>query len=149
MKATIIVLFILLLFITSVDIFAATGNVKIYKKVGKTEGTRWWNGDVTYPCPLEGGSDCKVTIKEKSNCNIINVGDGFLLTITIDEIDFINLSNQEVISVQVANSYLYNGEFELRIEDCNEFPSLVGITVDIPTTVINQEKKFQVFIPLI
>ena len=136
------------LFVNLTNIFGATATIKTFEKVEKGKGTRLWQGDPVFVCPFEISTDCKVTVTEKKTCDVQSNSNGFILTVTINEIVCTNLSTNESVSSQVENSYLYNGEFSLRIEDCSEYPALIGVTVDIPTIMLNQDKSFQLFIPI-
>lgn len=128
---------------------AAVGEIVVVKKVPVGEGDRLWGSNPTYPCPFKLGTDCKVSAKENNICDIEAVGYGYLVTITIDEINCTNLVTSETKQSQVAYSNIYDGEFAVRIVNCSEFPVLNGITVDIPDTIIDEDNNIKVLIPLV
>ncbi len=136
MKKLIFILTILFCFISYNMSYAATA--KIFEKVPKGQGTRWWNGDVTFPCPFSGGTDCKIKTINKSYIDILEVDYGYIATIGIDEIKYENVISDEIISSDVPGTRIFRDEFILTILHCDEFPSLIGISVDIPETIVDE-----------
>ena len=142
------IIFVFMISLLSINFaYSATATGWTFTKVKNGQGTRQWNNDIQMPCPLNFKQDCKVTIRSNSNLEVESVLYGFIIKVTIEDIEYQNMITNEVIEGDVPGSIIYDGEFELRIDSSAEYPELNGVTVDIPNTIINNNGIIHLFVP--
>ena len=143
----IIVIFLLLL-LTDKN-YSATASV-IFIPVDCDEGKYDWvmNGMVT--CF---GNECKdCIILPDPTPIIVNLVQGpiggWIISGELDYINFIHTNSpNENVKIYYNTGFVFDNTFLLRIMTCNEYPQLIGVTINLNGTTIVNQTNFNVFIP--
>jgi hypothetical protein len=123
----------------------------IFEKVG-SGGNRTWNDSPSLMC-LASGSSCKRTVIEcdvyVSSVSPVS-GGGYTLSGKITQISHqsVGISPPGSFNTNGSSISFLSNEYNIRIDNCSQFPFLNGVTISANSVTTNSSGEFTVFVPV-